>query len=240
MKWLRLVTYFLIGFLGSSIICTSALSFYYPFQVERAGSCLEQNLNVARATLNRKHLYRAKKKIKAYKDPSTVIYARTICGGEVASTAPRLEKLRILQVAERRAKDCETTVGVELLKHMQFSAWNGRGLIVDKTNVQDFSRCLNEAVEIITGPRELWTANFYHTAGIVPSWDMSKMNYSGTSGGHKFYTSSDKNYCLAAVKPEKVIALKPDGVKKKVSEKPKRHETDYENFIMKALQEVIK
>jgi hypothetical protein len=178
-------------------------------------------------------LYR--KQISAYRDPSTIIFARTICGGEVASTAPRQEKLRILQVAERRAQGCGTTVGDELLKHMQFSAWNNRGLIVDKTNIYEFSRCLNEAVEIITAPRELWTANFYHAVGTVPSWDMSKMKYSGTSGGHKFYTSSDKNYCQAAVvrKSKDIIFLKPDKVKEKVGKK--RYEVAYEDFVLKSL-----
>jgi hypothetical protein len=219
--------------------CLLLHNFFHEKKTFKERDILDKNFNVARTTLKKNLLVSAEKQISAYKDPSTVIFARTICGGEVASAAPRQEKLRILQVAERRAKDCGTSVGDELLKHMQFSAWNGSGLIVDKTNIHEFSRCLSEAVEIITGPRELWTANFYHAVGTVPNWDMSKMNYSGISGGHQFYTSSERNYCLAAVAGETkgLVTLTPGKVKKKVT---KRYETDYEAFVLNALREIKK
>ena len=132
-------------------------------------------------------------------------FAWAICNGEIPYSATEgfeQEALRILQTIENRAEHCGTTIADTITRQAQFSFLNsskkapdGPEIRFDKKNMARFVECENKAVEIMLGPREVWTANFYHATNIPrPKW-AEKMRLLGESGGHIWYQSEDRNYC---------------------------------------------
>jgi hypothetical protein len=120
-------------------------------------------------------------------------------GGELSPNASLKDKKGIEQVIENRMAVTNRTFYQEATAEYQFSAFNKRGLYIDKYNIPRQAKCLKNAINLISEPdlEEFNYSTFYHSYKIEPKWKDSFIEVARTKI-HIFYIG-DKGYKNAKI-----------------------------------------
>lgn len=114
--------------------------------------------------------------------------------GELSHKASFRDKKGVEQVIKNRMLITGRTFYQESTAKFQFSAFNGKGLYIDKYNIPRQAKCVKDAIELVSKKDlvEFNNSTFYHAFNVSPKW---ARNFDETTRTdlHIFYTG-DKGY----------------------------------------------
>jgi hypothetical protein len=129
--------------------------------------------------------------------------------GELSHKASFRDKKGVEQVIKNRMSITGRTFYQEATAKSQFSAFNGKGLYIDKYNIPRQAKCIKDAVELMSKEdlAEFNNSTFYHAFSVNPKW--SRNFYETTRTDLHIFYAGDKGY-----KNSKTISKKKKNIAK--------------------------